>query len=190
MIESFDTIEVWNKKDILEIPNDLNSSINDLVTEYLKDVGEDKSTGLVYSAMVTTFRQHKSRKDANCFIKFNIEMSKMFVHIYLKRNIRPYPRRITICNPEIIKQEVKKRGIISRDFQIEYPEYKIADIMNYFQGKAKPKLDFMIDFTAYLQGVERDLLDLPPSKGKRWDLDEWRRTANIPIKNSWEEKYD
>ena len=33
-------------------------------------------------------------------------------------------------------------------------------------------------------------LDIPPARGKRWDLDEWRNTAKIKKKESWEQEYD
>ena len=57
-------------------------------------------------------------------------------------------------------------------------------------GGLQPKLDLMLDLTEFIQKCDRELLDLPKDKGKRWDLDEWIRTSSIKKKQSWEQEYD
>jgi len=195
MIESFDTIEVWDKKTLIDIPRDLGKSVNEIVTTDLTERKIDyKKKGTdgnkEYIGLQTAFRQHQKYPKRNCFIKFNIEFTDLFVREYQRQNRKIRAGRKSVINPEVIESERKKRDIIAKDFQLEYPEYKITDVMNYFLGKSKPRLNFLIDLTEYIQNIEKDILELPPSKGVRWDLDEWIRTANIPVKHSWEQEYD
>jgi len=196
MIESFKTIELWNQDDLLKIPEHLNMGINEIVTEYCNDkfgtteIKRGSEASKLYINLINSFRNHTKDPKAKRYIKFNMDFTELFMYIYQKKNKIPFKGRITVMHPDSVSEERKKRDIISRDFQIEYPEYKLADVMNIFQGKSKARLDFLIDFTNYVQGIERDLLDLPPSKGVRWDFEEWIRTSNIPVKHSWEQEYD
>jgi len=196
MIESYDFIEIYNADKLSKIPKHLNMGINEIVTEYCNDkfgTGEIKrgsEASKLYINLINSWRNHTKDPKAKRYIKFNMDFTELFMYIYQKKNKIPFKGRITVMHPESVSEERKKRDIISRDFQIEYPEYKIADVMNIFQGKAKARLNFLIDFTNYVQGIERDLLDLPPSKGVRWDFEEWIRTSNIPVKHSWEQEYD
>lgn len=189
MIETFKTIRVWEKEDILKIPKTLNMSIKELLYAYQDNFTEEEFKPY-YSTIMVGYRNHTNRPDGNCFIKFNIEFTELFMNWYRKNDLRPYPKRVTVISPDVIAEEKKKREIISKDFQIEYPQYKIADVMNYLQGKTKPRLDFLKDLTEYIQIEDRDVLNLPPAKGKRWDIDEWINTSNIPKKQSWEENHD
>lgn len=196
MIESFRTIELWKQDDILIIPEHLNMGINEIVYEYCQDNFGKKATtrgndgNKEYVNYMNAFRNHRREPNGKRYIKFNMDFTELFMYTYQKKNKLPLKGRVTVMHPDAVPEEREKRDIISRDFQIEYPEYKIADVMNIFQGKAKARLDFLIDFTDYVQGIERDLLDLPPSKGVRWDFDEWVRTTDIPVKHSWEQEYD
>lgn len=195
MIESFDTIEVWDKKTLIDIPRDLSRSVTEIVTTDLNERKIDYKTKKTdgyreYIGLLTAFRQHAKYPKRDCFIKFNIEFTNLFVKEYQRQNKHIRAGRKTVINPEVIESERKKRDIIAKDFQLEYSEYKITDVMNYFLGKSRPRLNFLIDLTEYIQNIEKDILELPPSKGVRWDLDEWIRTSNIPIKHSWEQEND
>ena len=46
------------------------------------------------------------------------------------------------------------------------------------------------NITKFIEKHDLEILDLPKNKGKRWDLDEWRRTSKIKKKQSWEQEYD
>ena len=189
MIETFKTIRVWEKEDLLKIPKSLNKSIAEIMNEF-KDEKEEEDFKLYYSRLVVGFRTHSKIPERKCFIQFNIDFTDLFIKYYNKHDLRPAPNRITVISPDVIVQERERREIISKDFQIEYPQYKIADVMNYLQGKSKPRLDFLKDLTDYIQIEDRDVLNLPPNKGIRWDLDKWINTSKIPKKQSWEQQYD
>jgi len=189
VIETFKTIRVWEKEDLLKIPKSLNKSIGEIVNDF-KDEMEEEDFRLHYSRLVVGYRSHTKTPDRMCFIRFNTDFTDLFMKYYNKYNLRPHPNRVTVISPDVIVKERERREIISKDFQIEYPQYKIADVMNYLQGKSNPRLNFLKDLTEYIQIEDRDVLNLPPNKGVRWDLNEWINTSKIPKKQSWEQQYD
>jgi len=189
VIETFKTIRVWEKEDLLKIPKSLNKSIGEIVNDF-KDEMEEEDFRLHYSRLVVGYRSHTKTPDRMCFIRFNTDFTDLFMKYYNKYNLRPHPNRVTVISPDVIVKERERREIISKDFQIEYPQYKIADVMNYLQGKSNPRLNFLKDLTEYIQIEDRDVLNLPPNKGVRWDLNKWINTSKIPKKQSWEQQYD
>lgn len=98
--------------------------------------------------------------------------------------------RIKIVNPKTYLNEVKDRDIIAKEFQGEFSEHNITLCISVFTGDTKPKLDMLKNITKFIEKHDLEILDLPKNKGKRWDLDEWRKTSNIKKKQSWEQEYD
>ena len=53
-----------------------------------------------------------------------------------------------------------------------------------------PKVPLLVKLTEWIDDYDNARFDFPEDPGVRWDVDEWRRTANIKPKHSWEERKD
>ena len=61
---------------------------------------------------------------------------------------------------------------------------------NVWNKKAKANWNICTYLTKFIIEFDNNLLELPKDKGVRWDIDKWRKEANIKIKQSWEEEKD
>jgi len=186
MIESYDFIEIYNADKLSKIPKHLNTSLNVIIEEHHK---ENKIKENPYNLMVS-WRNITKGKVKSPTVQTIKKLTDIFIYTYIKHDKQPLKGRIRILNPDNFLEQAKERFIIAKDFHDEYPHHPMHNCLNVFTGKLQPKLDFLVDLTDYVKKCDRELLNLPKNKGVRWDLEEWRRTANIPIKNSWEEQYD
>ena len=78
MIETFKTIRVWEKEDLLKIPKSLNKSIGEIVNDF-KDEMEEEDFRLHYSRLVVGYRSHTKTPDRMCFIRFNTDFTDLFM---------------------------------------------------------------------------------------------------------------
>jgi len=186
MIETFDCIEVWDIDKLPKIPKHLNIGIKTIIGEHHKDNNVKVSP---YN-LETSWRNISKGKVNKPAFKTIQDLTDVFVYTYIKHNIQPLKGRIRVVNPNSMLKELKSRDIIAKDFQSEYTHHPLHTCITVFVGEIQPKLDLLIDLTDFIQKVDREILDLPKDKGKRWDLDEWIRTSNIKKKQSWEQQYD
>ena len=95
-----------------------------------------------------------------------------------------------VLDVRALVDELKVRGIERQDFEEEYPELMNGSVQQIFKGVSKPNIHQLRALTRMVEASDELSLDIPPAVGKRWDLDEWRKTANIKKKESWEQEYD
>ena len=186
MIETFDYIEIWNIDKLSKIPKHMNIGIGKIIEEHHTD---KKIKENPYN-LETSWRNIYKGKVKTPALKTITRLTDVFSYTYSKHNIRPLKGRTRIVNPASLIEEVKSRDIIAKDFQNEYPHHPMHTCISVFVGDLQPKLDLIMDLTDFIQKCDREILDLPKDKGKRWDLDEWIRTSNIKKKQSWEQEYD
>lgn len=186
MIETFEFIEIWEQEKLAKIPNDIGLPMIEIVRWYNK---KHKIKRNVQNECAT-MRNIQNRPDTRVRIKSLIGLTKIFEDWYASHDKRTYMGRIKVVNPDVLLKELKSREIIAKDFHTEYPHHKISLCLQVWVGKTLPKLDMLKDITEFLIACDREVLNLPKNKGKRWDLDEWIRTSNIKKKNSWEQQYD
>ena len=105
-------------------------------------------------------------------------------------------KTLKLLNPDHVKDELVRRNLHWRDVYEEEKEHlyswSASSIRNIYNApkKTKPSWDLITYLTKFLIEFDNNILDLPKNPGVRWDIEEWRRTSNIPIKNSWEEAKD
>ena len=169
MIETFNYIEIWDSDKLPKIPNHLNMGIKQIIREHHED---NKVSESPYN-LETSWRNISKGKIKKPAINTLQRLTNVFSYTYIKYDKRPLKGRIKIVNPASFLQELKSRDIIAKDFNIEYPHHPIHTCIPVFVGQIQPKLDILIDITDFIKKCDREILDLPKDKGKRWDLDEW-----------------
>ena len=107
-----------------------------------------------------------------------------------------HPKRIKAIQPEYIGDELVRRNLewfdvyeIHEREKYSFNDHTIKTLFNKSKSQ-KPSFEVVCFITKYIIEFDNKLLDLPKDKGKRWDIDEWRRNANIKVKQSWEEEKD
>ena len=186
MIETFDYIEIWDIDKLKKIPKHINMGIGKIIEQHHTDKNIKENP---YN-LETSWRNIYKGKVKTPALKTITRLTDVFSYTYSKHNIRPLKGRTRIVNPASLINEVKSRDIIAKEFQNEYSHHPMHTCISVFVGDLQPKLDLILDLTEFIQKCDRELLDLPKDKGKRWDLDEWIRTSNIKKKQSWEQEYD
>ena len=186
MILNYDYIEIWETDKLIEVPKHLKTGIHEIVTKH----HEDKKIKENPYNLETSFRNIAKGNVQQPAIKTIQRLTDIFVYTYQRKNLRPMNGRIKIVNPKTYLNEVKDRDIIAKEFQGEFSEHNITLCISVFTGDTKPKLDMLKNITKFIEKHDLEILDLPKNKGKRWDLDEWRKTSNIKKKQSWEQEYD
>tara|TARA_B100000287_G_C20315845_1_gene655745 strand:- start:88 stop:648 length:561 start_codon:yes stop_codon:yes gene_type:complete len=186
MIETFEYIEIWEQEKLAKIPSDIGLSMLEIIRWYNKKHNIKTNP----QNQCATMRNIQNRPNTRVRIKSIINLTEIFEDWYVSHNKRPYMGRIKIINPDVMIKELRSRDIIAKEFQNEYPHHKISMCIQIWTGKTLPKLDMIKDITEFIIDCDKEALDLPKNKGKRWDLDEWINTANIKKKQSWEQEYD
>tara|TARA_R100000231_G_scaffold55928_1_gene46583 strand:+ start:341 stop:919 length:579 start_codon:yes stop_codon:yes gene_type:complete len=103
-------------------------------------------------------------------------------------------KTLKIINPENIVEEMTRRNLHYNDvFEKEkehlYNFTKVS-LRNVWNKKAKANWNICTYLTKFIIEFDNNLLELPKDKGVRWDIDKWRKEANIKVKQSWEEEKD
>ena len=186
MIETFKYIEVWETEQLAQIPSHLNLPMIDIVRWY-NDKHKIKSN---VQNDCANMRSIQNKPNSKPRIETIIKLTQMFEDYYISNNLTPLDGRIRVIDPTICVKELKDRDIIAKEFQNEYPQYKISLAIQIWTGKTYPKLDMLKDITEYIIKCDEEALDLPKAVGRKWDLDNWIKTSKIKRKQSWEQQYD
>ena len=195
MILDYPYIEVYMPNDIKYITdNYINRNRREIIKEYQEEYPESEAH------LVTIMNVLDNALKGKDFGKQHIRGIKSLTQILFweqkNLDVDVHNKILKILNPKYIKEELVRRNLHWRDVYEEDKEHLYSfsgsSIRNLFNDnkKAKPSWDIVTYLTKYLIEFDNNLLDLPKDKGVRWDIDEWRRTSKIKVKQSWEEEKD
>ena len=195
MILDYPYIEVYMPNDIKYITdNYINRNRREIIKEYQEEYPESEAH------LVTIMNVWDNALKGKDFGKQHIRGIKSLTQILFweqkNLDVDVHNKILKVLNPKYIKEELVRRNLHWRDVYEEDKEHLYtfsgSSIRNLFNDnkKAKPSWDIVTYLTKYLIEFDNNLLDLPKDKGVRWDIDEWRRTSKIKVKQSWEEEKD
>ena len=195
MILDYPWVEVYLPETIREITQDsVKSARTKIIRQYLEEEGD------IDSHSATIIKLWDMALEGKEFTKEHmqgvIDLSKVLIWEQNRKNQSASNKRIKVIQPKHILAELKRRNLEWFDVyelherdKYSFNEQTIKHLFNK-KKKSRPSFDVTTYITKYIIEFDNKLLDLPKDKGKRWDIDEWRRTANIKVKQSWEEEKD
>lgn len=169
------------------IANRINKSSTNIFDDFIKQTGTRTST-VTLNRMLADVKAHKSLYNRQ--VKSLIHFTKALIHAQKYCGLKVVQDWEYVLDVRALVDELKVRGIERQDFEEEYPELVNGSIQQIFKGVSKPNIHQLRALTSMVEASDDLSLDIPPAVGKRWDLDEWRKTANIKKKESWEQEYD
>lgn len=194
MILDYPWVEVYLSSTIKEITeNSIKRNRREIIKEYQAEFGElDTHPATLFSLWDTAMVDKDFKKQ---HIQGVIALTQILIWEQNRLGLDADPKRIKAIKPEHIGDELVRRNLEWFDvYEIhERDKYSFNEttIKQFFNGnKKRPSFDVVTYITKFIIEFDNKLLDLPKDKGKRWDIDEWRRTANIKVKQSWEEERD
>jgi ribosomal protein S17E len=194
MILDYPWVEVYLPSTIKEITeNCIKRSRREIIKEYEAKFGElNTHTATLFSLWNTAMEGKEFQKQ---HIQGVITLTDILIWEQNNLGLDANTKRIKAIQPEHITQELVRRNLEWFDVYEIHERDKYAfnetTIKQFFTGtKKRPSFEVTTYITKFIIEFDNKLLDLPKSKGKRWDIDEWRRTATIKVKQSWEEERD
>tara|TARA_B100000902_G_scaffold5747_1_gene7508 strand:- start:169 stop:753 length:585 start_codon:yes stop_codon:yes gene_type:complete len=194
MILDYPWVEVYLPKTIKEITEDsIKRSRREIIKEYENEHGELNTHPATLLALWNTAMDNKEFKKQH--IQGVITLTELLIWEQNRLGLDANTKRIKAIKPEHIGEELVRRNLEWFDVYELHERDKYAfnetTIKQFFNGtKKRPSFEVTTYITKFIIEFDNKLLDLPKDKGKRWDIDEWRRNANIPVKQSWEEERD
>ena len=195
MILDYPWVEVYLPETIREITEDsVKSARTQIIRQYLAEEGDiDSHSATIIKLWDMALQGKEFTKE---HMQGVIDLSKVLIWEQNRKNKSANNKRIKVIQPKHILAELKRRNLEWFDVyelherdKYSFNEQTIKHLFNK-QKKSRPSFDVTTYITKYIIEFDNKLLELPKDKGKRWDIDEWRRTANIRVKQSWEEEKD
>jgi len=195
MILDYPWVEVYLPETIREITEDsVKSARTKIIRQYLAEEGDiDTHSATIIKLWNMALEGKEFTKE---HMQGVIDLSKVLIWEQNRKNQSANNKRIKVIQPKHILAELKRRNLEWFDVyelherdKYSFNEQTIKHLFN-TKKKSRPSFDVTTYITKYIIEFDNKLLDLPKDKGKRWDIDEWRRTANIRVKQSWEEEKD
>ena len=195
MILDYPWVEVYLPETIREITEDsVKSARTQIIRQYLAEEGDiDTHSATIIKLWNMALEGQEYTKE---HMQGIIDLSKVLIWEQNRKNKSANNKRIKVIQPKHILAELKRRNLewfdvyeIHERDKYSFNEQTIKHLLN-TKKKSRPSFDVTTYITKYIIEFDNKLLDLPKDKGKRWDIDEWRRTANIRVKQSWEEEKD
>ena len=195
MILDYPWVEVYLPETIREITEDsVKSARTKIIRQYLAEEGDiDTHSATIIKLWNMALEGQQYTKE---HMQGIIDLSKVLIWEQNRKNQSANNKRIKVIQPKHILAELKRRNLEWFDVyelherdKYSFNEQTIKHLFNP-KKKSRPSFDVTTYITKYIIEFDNKLLDLPKDKGKRWDIDEWRRTANIKVKQSWEEEKD
>lgn len=195
MIMDYPYIEVYMPDDIKHITdNYVKRNRREVVIEYKEEYPESEAHA------VTVINVWNNAINGQGFGKQHVKGIKTLTDVLFweqrKLGVDIHNKMVRILNPNSVREEFVRRNLHWRDVYEEDKKhiysFSGSSIRNLFSDnqKSKPSWDIITYLTKYIIEFDNNLLELPKNKGVRWDMDEWRRTSNIKVKQSWEEEKD
>tara|TARA_A200000159_G_scaffold102153_1_gene95010 strand:- start:813 stop:1397 length:585 start_codon:yes stop_codon:yes gene_type:complete len=194
MILDYPWVEVYLPDTIKEITEDcIKRSRREIIQDYEKQFGELDTHLATLMALWNTAMDGKDFKKQH--IQGIILLTEILIWEQNRLGLDANTKRIKAIKPDYIGEELVRRNLewfdvyeIHERDKYAFNEFTIKQFFN--GGKKRPSFEVTTYITKFIIEFDNKLLKLPKDKGKRWDIDEWRRTANIKVKQSWEEERD
>lgn len=195
MILDYPWVEIYLEETIKEITEDkIKRSRSEIIRDYNKDLNNLESHPATILGIWNTALEEK--KFVRQHIQGIIDLTKVLIWEQQRMGFDAHPKRIKAIQPEYIGDELVRRNLewfdvyeIHEREKYSFNDHTIKTLFNKSKSQ-KPSFEVVCFITKYIIEFDNKLLDLPKDKGKRWDIDEWRRNANIKVKQSWEEEKD
>ena len=187
MIKDYKYLELYPESTMRLIANRINKSSTNIFDDFIKQTGTRTST-VTLNRMLADVKAHKSLYNRQ--VKSLIHFTRALIHAQKYCGLKVVQDWEYVLDVRALVDELKVRGIERQDFEEEYPELMNGSVQQIFKGVSKPNIHQLRALTRMVEASDELSLDIPPAVGKRWDLDEWRKTANIKKKESWEQEYD
>lgn len=188
MIYEFEVVEVYPAEKLHLVAKGLPIPLQQATKEYQKEVNNkwQSSTTLASWNNIIRKKVHLEKVHFRTLMK----LTTVAIHTFGKYEKRPTGGRIALINPKVLRKELDRRDLTAEDFLTDYPDEDRAMFSNVYQMRIVPKVPLLTKLTSWIDDYDNARFDFPEDPGVRWDVEEWRRTANVKPKDSWEEKKD
>lgn len=180
-------MELYTESTMRLIANRINQSSTNIFDEFIRET-KTKTSTVTLNRMLADVKMHKTLYNRQ--VKSLIHFTRALIFAQKKCGLKVSQDFEYVVDTRALEHECEVRGIEKSDFEEEYPELVNGSIPQIFNGVTKPNIHQLRAITKMIEASDDMTLDIPPAVGVRWDLDEWRRTAKIKRKESWEQEYD
>jgi len=195
MILDYPWVEIYLPETIKEVTEkSISRNRRQIIRDFEEECGEINCHPVTLIALWDTALEGKEYRKQH--VEGVISLTELLIWEQNNQGIQANNKRIKVIKPEHIREELVRRNLEwfdvyeaeTRD-NFSFNDKTIRAIFTNHK-KQKPSYELICFLTKYIIEFDNKLLELPKDKGVRWDIDEWRRTSSIKVKQSWEEERD
>lgn len=187
MIKDYKHTELYPESTMRLIANKINKSSTNIFNNFISETGTKTST-VTLNRMLSDVKMKKSLYSRQ--VKSLEFFTQALIFAQKECGLKVSQDFEYVVDINELVHECFVRGIEKSDFEEEYPDLVNGSLPQIFHGVTRPNIHQLRAITRMIEASDDLTLDIPPARGKRWDLDEWRNTAKIKKKESWEQEYD